>query len=398
VAQWGPEHGGTLASDLHQVPEEQLCAVIALRLGLTRRGVRVDRLVSRGEFGTLFYGHMRHPTPRDVAIKVTYMASEDNRRLPVTSRATNVADFLREVSVAEYVHRNVPSMRQRMVQTYDSYIVEMEPGLHMGVQIMDWLSGCTLAQFVRDHASDEARLRAVLDLALQLIADLHRHHVYHNDLHFGNLWVRQVGGQDRVLLLDWGLAFLYPGAPFQVADADLLRFHQAAETYPGVTSLLPRGPDMSDVQASEPFRYMQDTMRAFMQEVGFRSAFPVDDVEAEVGKMTMAVSRMNHNRTRLAVPPMQRARATRRRGPSVWEDDSLSERHADDSHRDTSPPRRTLHLDRGPVRAQAPLSFGSGAATPPPSPPPSPPPRSPPQGRSLEEPDAADRTRARLDF
>lgn len=72
-----------------------------------------------------------------------------------------------------------------------------------GVQpivVMDWVDAHPLKEYISDHLSNSAALRAVANAFLGMVKDLHKHRLSHGDLQHGNILVRNDGS---LVLVDY---------------------------------------------------------------------------------------------------------------------------------------------------------------------------------------------------
>lgn len=73
----------------------------------------------------------------------------------------------------------------------------------LGIQpivVMDWVDAVPLKEYIRQHITDGKRMFSLAESFLQMVKDLHRHHISHGDLQHGNILVSDTG---RLVLVDY---------------------------------------------------------------------------------------------------------------------------------------------------------------------------------------------------
>jgi serine/threonine-protein kinase len=153
----------------------------------------IDAVIGGGSFGTVYRGH-QHGLDRQVAVKVpTYEIAAD----PVQAQR-----FAREArAAARIVHPGVVAIYA---------IGELEDGRpYLAMQLID---GVPLDRVLGDGPVPAVRaLRIVRDIASAL-SDTHAAGVVHRDLKPTNImWRRDRNGDDRITLVDFGIAVCKPG-------------------------------------------------------------------------------------------------------------------------------------------------------------------------------------------
>ena len=172
-------------------------------VGRTIDDFAIDGVIGGGSFGTVYRGRQLG-LDRPVAIKVpTYEIAAD----PVQARR-----FAREArAAARIVHPGVVAI----------YAVgELDDGRpYLAMQLID---GAPLDRILEDGPVSAPRaLRIARDIASAL-SETHAAGVIHRDLKPGNvMWRRDRNGDDRITLVDFGIAVGQPGS----ADASRLTAH-----------------------------------------------------------------------------------------------------------------------------------------------------------------------------
>ena len=167
---------------------------VGTRVG-ERRQYEILGLLGAGGMGTVYRAHQLN-LGREVALKILVPEDEDDDE----HAAEALRRFAREARVASAIkHPNV-------IEIYD---VGTDAG--MAYLAMELLHGCSL----REHLAANPRglgLSEVLDLALPLAEALvaaHAVQAVHRDLKPENIFLEQVGPTARVVVLDFGLAFIH---------------------------------------------------------------------------------------------------------------------------------------------------------------------------------------------
>lgn len=73
----------------------------------------------------------------------------------------------------------------------------------LGIQpivVMDWVEAVPLKEYIGQHITDSKRMLSLAESFLQMVKDLHRHHISHGDLQHGNILVSDTG---RLVLVDY---------------------------------------------------------------------------------------------------------------------------------------------------------------------------------------------------
>ncbi|GIW72503.1 MAG: hypothetical protein KatS3mg102_2045 [Planctomycetota bacterium] len=146
-------------------------------------GYRIERILGRGSFGTVYLGRELDGGGREVAIKV----------LPAGPRVQPevVARFLREIETLRRLdHPN-------LVRIYDAG--EAEECLYL---VMEYVRGSTLASLLRGGPLPVERVLAIADQLLAGLAHAHAQGFVHRDIKPENVLLDEQG---RVRLCDFGL-------------------------------------------------------------------------------------------------------------------------------------------------------------------------------------------------
>jgi serine/threonine-protein kinase len=178
VAAETPATGGTPAASL---------------VGCTVGDFVIDAVIGGGSFGTVYRGHQRG-LDRPVAVKVpTYEIAAD----PVQARR-----FAREArAAARIVHPGVVAI----------YAVgELEDGRpYLAMQLID---GQPLDRVLADGPLRAVRALRIVRGIASALSDTHAAGVVHRDLKPTNImWRRDRNGDDRITLVDFGIAVCKPG-------------------------------------------------------------------------------------------------------------------------------------------------------------------------------------------
>ncbi|MDI9403854.1 MAG: serine/threonine-protein kinase [Limnohabitans sp.] len=158
------------------------------------RGVRLDRLIGEGAFGTVWQGEQFEPVLRPVAVKVLRIAS-----LGAHAARRFEAEKL---ALARLEHPHIAHILDAGTTS------EGSPYL-----VMEYVSGVAFDVWCHQHRDDlEARVR-MMALVARAIAYAHRQGILHRDLKPANVLVRSShgttsAGTDEPCVIDFGVAKL----------------------------------------------------------------------------------------------------------------------------------------------------------------------------------------------
>jgi len=158
------------------------------------RGVRLDRLIGEGAFGTVWQGEQFEPMLRPVAVKVLRIAS-----LGAHAARRFEAEKL---ALARLEHPHIAHILDAGTTS------EGSPYL-----VMEYVSGVAFDVWCHQHRDDlEARVR-MMALVARAIAYAHRQGILHRDLKPANVLVRSnhgttSAGTDEPCVIDFGVAKL----------------------------------------------------------------------------------------------------------------------------------------------------------------------------------------------
>ena len=68
------------------------------------------------------------------------------------------------------------------------------------IVVMEWVDAKPLKKYIAEHINDSACLNALADKFVEMVKDLHQHHLSHGDLQHGNIMVRDDGS---LVLVDY---------------------------------------------------------------------------------------------------------------------------------------------------------------------------------------------------
>ena len=166
-------------------------AVDSVAKGLALAGYDVQHAIGAGS-GCQVYKALQRSTGQLVAIKV--MASDD---LDGPIRQRRVERFRREIAFCSSLYH------PDIVRLLDSG--ELGDGSRFAV--FEFIPGRTLAELLRDEGTLKVqRARNLLAQLLPPLAYAHAKGIAHRDLKPGNIMVTNVGGRDRLKLLDFGIS------------------------------------------------------------------------------------------------------------------------------------------------------------------------------------------------
>ena len=156
------------------------------------RGVRLDRLLGEGAFGTVWKGEQFDPVLRPVAVKILRLAS-----LGAQAARRFEAE---KVALARLEHPHIAHILDAGTTS------EGSPYL-----VMEYVDGVALDLWCHQHRDDlEARVRMIA-LVARAIGYAHRQGILHRDLKPGNVIVRAAVGAtctDEPRVIDFGVAKL----------------------------------------------------------------------------------------------------------------------------------------------------------------------------------------------
>ncbi|XP_068207386.1 uncharacterized protein [Palaemon carinicauda] len=174
---------------------------------LKRRDIRIERLLGEGSYGKVFRCRIRSKRDwKDGVLKVMKADGLAHREAFIRE-----AESLEELAGME----GVPVL-------YGSWDTKREVAI-----AMSYNGGCTLAQFMRKYAYDVHRIHGVLAKVAQILEDIHRTGVGHNDLHAGNVMIDEtVCPQDPVAtIIDFGFCLPFGSTLFPRPINNFQRYH-----------------------------------------------------------------------------------------------------------------------------------------------------------------------------
>jgi len=156
------------------------------------RGVRLDRLLGEGAFGTVWQGEQFDPVLRPVAVKILRLAS-------LGAQAARRFEG-EKIALARLEHPHIAHILDAGTTS------EGSPYL-----VMEYVDGVPLDTWCHRHRDDlEARVR-MMALVARAIGYAHRQGILHRDLKPGNVLVRAAAGADGTdepRVIDFGVAKL----------------------------------------------------------------------------------------------------------------------------------------------------------------------------------------------